>query len=212
MKVSTHKIIELFFEKNSSLKGNLSGFESSVELLSSVFRTGNKLLVCGNGGSASDAFHIVGELQKKFMLERKLSDIEKEKFALLPDSKLLQQGLKRGLSAISLVSEAGFCTAWNNDNSPELVFAQQTYVHGKPNDCLLAISTSGNSRNVFLACQVAKAQKMKTLALTGKNDSKIGTISDFCLRSSSSCTPHIQEDHIKLYHCLCYCLENEFFG
>ena len=188
-----------------------------IEKISESFRTGHKLITCGNGGSAADAMHIVGELMKGFLLPRKLQDFKpefiKRATELFPnDVNYFNANLQCALPAISLVSETALNTAFANDNAPDLSFAQQVLGIGREGDVLLAISTSGNSENVIYAVEVAKIIGVKSIAMTGRRGGKLKHISDIsvCVPADSSYT--IQEYHLPIYHMLCLAVENEFFG
>ncbi len=186
----------------------------AYELLETVYSNGRKLLVCGNGGSASDSEHIVGELMKEFKLKRK---IYSEQAAALKeiDSELgqvLADNLQGALPAISLTGHSSLQTAFMNDAVPELVFAQQVNGYGKPGDVFLGISTSGNSKNVLYAAVNAKAKGLKVIGLTGSKKSKLMEYADVCIRVPETETYKIQELHLPVYHCLCLMLEDKFFG
>ena len=172
-----------------------------------------KILVCGNGGSASDSEHIVGELMKSFILSRPIKNELKEKIlnSFPCDANYLIENLEIPLEAISLVSQTSIQTAFSNDNAPDLTFAQQVLGYGKPGDILIAISTSGNSKNVIFASEIAKIKNLKIIALTGKSGGKLKSIADVLINVPASDTFIIQEYHLPIYHTLCYALENEFF-
>lgn len=186
-------------------------YNATEELIKS-YQNGGKLLVCGNGGSAADSEHIVGELMKGFILPRKLkpelSDRLKENSN---NFEYLYQNLQYGLPAISLVSHTALSTAFANDQAPDVCFAQQVLGYGKSNDVFLGISTSGSSKNVIYAAEVAKTLGLKTIALTGGKESKLSRISDITIRVPSDVTFQIQELHLPVYHAICLMLENEFF-
>lgn len=188
---------------------------SAFAILKDCFSNKHKLLVCGNGGSSSDADHIVGELMKTFKKDRpcqnkfidEMTNIDKELGNEL--SKVLQQGLP----SISLSNHNSLNTALLNDvnNGGLYTFAQQTYVYGNEKDALLAISTSGNSRNVLRAVIVAKAKRMKVIALTGDGGGKINQFADVTIKAPAKETYIVQEYHLPIYHCLCLMLEEFFF-
>lgn len=172
-----------------------------------------KLLVCGNGGSASDCEHIVGELMKEFKLKR---EVYKEQAANMKQideqlGSVLANHLQGALPAITLTSHSSLTTAFMNDSQPELVFAQQVNGYGKAGDVLLGISTSGNSMNVLYAAVTAKAKGLKVIGLTGQNDSRLKSLSDVCIQVPETETYKIQELHLPVYHCLCMMLEEHFF-
>ncbi len=187
--------------------------QRGFEVLRTSFMQGRKLLVCGNGGSAADSEHIVGELMKGYMYKRKLPmDLQQKFQAIHPvDGEELARGLQGALPAISLVSQSALITAFSNDVSAELVFAQQVMGYGCPEDVLWGISTSGNARNVLYAFQTAKAIGLKTLALTGSTGGELKTYADVLIRVPGDNTPAIQERHLPIYHTLCAMLEAEFF-
>lgn len=187
---------------------------TAYELLETAYSNGRKLLVCGNGGSASDSEHIVGELMKEFKLKRKvytdqavaLKEIDAELGQILADN------LQGALPAISLTGHSALTTAFMNDANADLVFAQQVNGYGKPGDVFLGISTSGNSKNVLYAAVNAKAKGLKVIGLTGSKENKLMKYADVCIRVPETETYKIQELHLPIYHCLCLMLEDRFFG
>ncbi len=180
---------------------------SAFNLMVNCYDNGGKLLCCGNGGSAADCDHLVGELMKGFLKKRPLSDEEK---ALFFDEKLAS-GLQKGLPAISLCAQSALMTAFCNDEAPEFVFAQQVYAYAQKNDILVAFSTSGNSGNVVYAAQAAKASGISIVSITGKRESKLSEISDVCIRIPETETYKIQELTLPVYHCLAAMVENNYF-
>lgn len=186
----------------------------AVALMKKCYKNNGKILVCGNGGSASDSEHIVGELMKSFILSRPIEKDMKEKLIKIfpEDANYLIENLEMPLEAISLVSQTSIQTAFSNDNAPDLIFAQQLLGYGKPEDILIAISTSGNSKNVIFASEIAKIKNLKIIALTGKSGGKLKNISDILINVPEEETFTIQEYHLPIYHTLCYATENEFFG
>lgn len=190
--------------------------ESAVVVICESYRAGHKLICCGNGGSASDSEHIVGELMKGFLLPRKLEgDIAARIRQAAPeDADYLLENLQGALPALSLVNQVALNTAFANDQAPDLSFAQQILGMGQEGDVLLAISTSGNSTNVIYALEMARAKGLKSIALTGKSGGKIAAreLADVCIRVPEDETFRIQELHLPVYHMLCIAAENEFFG
>jgi D-sedoheptulose 7-phosphate isomerase len=182
--------------------------------LENAYGNGRKLLVCGNGGSASDSEHIVGELMKEFKLKRKVySDHAAALREVDPElGQVLADHLQGALPAISLTGHSSLQTAFMNDAVPELVFALQVNGYGKPGDVFLGISTSGNSKNVLYAAVNAKAKGLKVVGLTGAKESKLMKYADVCIRVPETETYKIQEYHLPVYHCLCLMLEDKFFG
>ena len=186
----------------------------AYELLETAYKSGRKLLVCGNGGSASDSEHIVGELMKEFKLKRKVFS---DQIASLQEvdtelGQVLANHLQGALPAISLTGHSALQTAYMNDAVPELVFAQQVNGYGKPGDVFLGISTSGNSKNVLYAAVTAKSKGLKVIGLTGARENKLMKYADVCIRVPETETYKIQELHLPVYHCLCLMLEQNFFG
>lgn len=185
----------------------------AFNLLSYSYRNNGKLLVCGNGGSAADAEHIVGELMKGFKNPRRLDDQYQEKLKDVDDvlGDRLAGQLQGALPAIALGGHSALTTAYINDCDPLLCFAQQVNGYGKEGDVLLGISTSGNSKNVIYAAITAKAKGMKVIGLTGEKNSKLSELADVCIQVPETETYKIQELHLPVYHCLCLMLEEEFF-
>ncbi len=206
--------LQLLIERYPKLTVCKEDIKKAYELIETAYRKGGKLLVCGNGGSASDSEHIVGELMKEFKLKRKvygdhataLKEIDPELGQVLADN------LQGALPAISLTAHSSLQTAFMNDVVPELVFAQQVNGYGKEGDVFLGISTSGNSMNVLYAAVNAKAKGLKVIGLTGCKESKLMKYSDVCIRVPEAETYKIQELHLPVYHCLCLMLEEKFFG
>jgi len=191
-----------------------SAISEAYDIFEAAYSNGRKLLVCGNGGSASDSEHIVGELMKEFKLKRK---VFQEHAAALKSidpelGSVLAENLQGALPAISLTGHSSLQTAYMNDAVPELVFAQQVNGYGKEGDVLLGISTSGNSKNVLYAAVNAKAKGLKVIGLTGSKENKLMKFADVCIRVPETETYKIQEYHLPVYHCLCLMLEDHFFG
>lgn len=185
----------------------------AYELLKLTFEKGGKLLCCGNGGSAADADHIVGELVKGFRLSRPVDEAwGKSSAVTAEDQAYLARFLQGSLPAIALTQHTALSTAFANDVAPDMVFAQQVYGYGEERDTLLAISTSGNSANVVRAAQVAKLKGMTVIGLTGEGVSKLSPLCDVCIRVPRTDTAAVQELHLPIYHALCSMLEAQFFG
>ena len=168
----------------------------AYEILKEAYESGHKLLIAGNGGSAADSEHIAGELMKGFRKKRTMSKEMAETFwkVDLEAGEELSEKLQGALPAIG-----------------QLIFAQQVYGYGNEGDVLLAISTSGNSANIYYACVTAKAKGMKVIGLTGRDGGKLKHISDETLIVPESETFKIQELHLPIYHALCLMLETHFF-
>ncbi len=214
MRTTTIEILEELFSRYPALSCCKSDIAESAAALIKAFQMGRKLLVCGNGGSAADSEHIVGELMKAFKLERRLeASIQDTIRKHYPDvAEELIENLQGAVPAISLVSETALMTAFGNDMSAQLVYAQQVLSYGQPGDILLAITTSGNSTNVLHAARIAKICGVQVIALTGETGGKIMNLSDICICAPSNVTYLIQEYHLPIYHCLCACVENELFA
>lgn len=207
------KHIDELVNRYPSLKSCKVEIENATRVFIEVYKKGGKLLICGNGGSASDAQHIVGELMKSFCKKRKISaEIEQnlKKNPLFDDE--LIANLEGSLPAISLNSETSLMTATMNDRVSELVYAQQVVGYAKENDALLCISTSGNSKNVVNAASVAKAMGIKVVSLTGAKDSKLSELSDVTIKAPEVETFKIQELHLPIYHAICLEIEEYFFA
>lgn len=186
----------------------------SYEILEGSYSKGGKLLVCGNGGSASDSEHIVGELMKEFKLKRKVYAAQAEimKTIDLELGTTLAEHLQGALPAITLTAHSSLITAFMNDSEPVLVFAQQVNGYGNPEDVFMGISTSGNSANVLYAAITAKARGLKVIGLTGAKENRLMKFADVCICVPETQTYKIQELHLPVYHCLCLMLEDKFFG
>ena len=188
--------------------------EKTLEAIISCYERGGKLLLCGNGGSAADCDHIVGELMKGFLKKRPLSDEKKEEMKKLSpslDTDLLSK-LQSGLPAISLPSLSILNSAFCNDVDPSLIYAQSVLGLGKKGDLLIAISTSGNAENVAAAVKVARGIGMTTVGLTGESGGKLRTLADICICAPEKETFKIQELHLPIYHLLCAAVEDHFFA
>lgn len=186
----------------------------AYEILQEAYSNERKLLVCGNGGSASDSEHIVGELMKEFKLKRKVYADQAEAMKTIDQEMgaTLAENLQGALPAICLTGHSSLTTAFMNDANADLVFAQQVNGYGKANDVFLGISTSGNSKNVCYAAITAKSKGLKVIGLTGEKESKMTKLADVCIRVPETETYKIQELHLPVYHCLCLMLEDHFFG
>jgi D-sedoheptulose 7-phosphate isomerase len=172
------------------------------------------IMTCGNGGSAADAGHIVGELMKGFKLKRPLSEEQNKilKKNCPEESGYFAGNLQQAIRAVSLPDQISLTSAFVNDMAPDMVFAQQVLGYGKTGDVLIGLSTSGNSRNVVNACHVAKAFGINTIGMTGESGGKMNTVCDVIIRVPAFETYRIQEYHLPVYHTLCAMMEIYFFG
>lgn len=191
---------------------NKDSIIQAFNLLVESFSNSGKLLLAGNGGSASDCDHIAGELMKSFVLPRKVCSSFFNPIDSPNDIKIfLEQHLQQGLPSISLSSQSSLISAISNDTDASLIFAQQVMSLGNNQDAFWGISTSGNSRNVLLATIVAKAKGIKTICLTGNTGGMIANIADCVIAVPEVETYKIQELHLPIYHTLCLMLEEYFY-
>lgn len=186
--------------------------ENAVAMIVETYKADRKIMTCGNGGSAADAEHIVGELMKGFLLGRELAPEQKQRLLAGGCPREIADRLQKAIPAISLVSGVALPTAFANDVDGLLIFAQQVFGLGKAGDALIAISTSGNSKNVVYAAQTARALGIRIIALTGSRSCVLDDIADVSIKAPSASTPTIQEFHIAIYHALCAESESRLFG
>lgn len=208
------KRIEQLISTHPELKTCAADIQAAFEILYACYRDGGKVLTCGNGGSAADAEHIVGELMKSFLLKRPVAEEVRAKLlsSSLEDGNYLATHLQATLPAISLVSQTSLLSAVANDIAADMIFAQQVYGYGREGDTLIGLSTSGNSMNVIRAMQVAGALGLHTLALTGPTGGALKSFCDVCICVPAEGTPATQERHLPIYHVLCAMLEEKFFA
>jgi D-sedoheptulose 7-phosphate isomerase len=212
MKETTKLIYDALFERYPALAMSKNDVMAAYLVCEEVYRNGGKILVCGNGGSASDSEHIVGELMKQFKKKRRIDEeIYDALGAYGKDGEIMRERLEGNLPAISLTSHLALTTAFANDTEPSLTFAQQLLGLGEEGDALISISTSGNSKNCVYATILAKVKGLKTISLTGEKESRLSELSDVTVRVPESETYLIQEYHLPIYHALCAMLEEEFF-
>jgi D-sedoheptulose 7-phosphate isomerase len=216
MKPSTQRYLDECMASYPALLSCKKDIVRAFEILVACYAKGGTVLVCGNGGSAADADHIVGELMNKFAIKRSLTPLETDaiKSSAVPeaDREFLLLHLQRQLPAISLSAHSPLVTAISNDEDAAMIFAQQVFGYGKKGDVLLALSTSGNSRNVIVALNVATIFGIKTICLTGKTGGRMSNRGcDVCIRVPEEVTYKIQQLHQPVYHCLCAMVEAEMF-
>lgn len=214
MEKRIEKYCETLGERYPKLLGIMDDIIQGYIVMRDAYINGGKLLVAGNGGSAADSEHIVGELMKSFKIRRPISKELAEKLKVFGGDKgaELAKTLEQPLRAISLVTHEAMSTAYINDVGGSGIFAQQLLGYGDKEDVFLAISTSGNSENVVNAAFVAKAIGMKIVALTGELGGKLADIADVAICVPERETYMVQELHLPVYHCLCLMLEESFFG
>jgi D-sedoheptulose 7-phosphate isomerase len=182
------KIIEQRMQESVDAKERFRDQVGNIQAVSdamvSAMKSGNKVLICGNGGSASDAQHITGELVGRFQKERK------------------------GLPAIALTTDTSVMTAWCNDYDFSTIFSRQVEALAKPGDVIIGISTSGNSDNVIKAFVEGKKIGTVNISMTGRDGGRLKPMSDYNINSDSSNTARVQECHILAYHIICELVEN----
>lgn len=217
--------IDELCERKEGLAAIKFDIVKAFEILRNCYKAGNKVMICGNGGSAADASHITGELMKGFKKKRPIDEkLEKElkseienfydknsDFSANAKFDEMKDSLEQGLPTIDLTSLVGLNTAYANDKNADYVFANGVLGFGKHGDVLIAISTSGNSKNVVNAALVAKAKGVKVIALSGRGGGVLKDIADVNVIVPLDETYLIQEEHISIYHALCLDIEEEFF-
>ena len=198
--------IENLVTRYPQLKDCAPAIEKIICEIVSAYEKGGKILLCGNGGSAADCEHISGELLKGFLSKRKIG--ENEYPTLSPE---LKNSLQKAIPAIPLGSLSALYTAFCNDVSPELTFAQLVFAFGKKEDVFIGISTSGNAKNVAAAAETANALGIKTIALTGAKESKLSALCQITVQVPETETYKIQELHLPVYHAICAEVEHRVF-
>jgi D-sedoheptulose 7-phosphate isomerase len=209
---SINSLLDEFTKRYPAI--NLHFMKQALDILIPATAKGHRFYICGNGGSDADASHIVGELMKGFIKKRPY-DKKFTKALIEADpnrGKELAEKLQQGIPAFSLNSHSALISAFANDVSYEMAFAQQLAALGKSGDVLWCLSTSGNSVNVLYAVVAAKAKGMKILSMTGESGGQVKKYSDCCITVPEKETFKVQEYHLPIYHCLCLCLEEYMFG
>ena len=208
-----NSILENLLNRYSKLFPLKEEIKNAVEIIVNSYRNGGKVLVCGNGGSGSDADHIVGELMKSFEGERPLDPVFQKRIREISDDRgeMLANKLQQGLSAVSLTVHNALITAIANDINADVIFAQQVTGLGNKGDILIGLSTSGNSKNVIDAFIVAKAKGLITIGLTGETGGKMKDFCDVLINVPEKRTAYVQELHLPVYHAICMMIENEMF-
>ncbi|MCI9173722.1 MAG: HAD-IIIA family hydrolase [Lachnospiraceae bacterium] len=208
------EILEDLLCRYPALETQRKNIEEAYRILENAYCSRGKLLVAGNGGSAADAEHIVGELMKGFRKDRKLKEFQIAELEKIDPAAGREIGMKLqgALPAIAVTGNLALSTAYANDVDLRLGFAQQVYGYGNEEDVFLGISTSGNSENILLACTAAKAKGMKVIGLTGRDGGKLKEAADAAILVDAQETYQIQEMHLPVYHALCRMLEERFFA
>jgi phosphoheptose isomerase len=210
--MSNDQILNLLCERYPLLNSVKNAVGEAAEIIIECYSGGGKLLICGNGGSSSDADHTVGELMKSFESYRPVSKDLADMLAKVSDrGKYLAPMLESGLPAISLSSQTALTTAIVNDIDGNLIYAQQVLGYGQNKDVLMAISCSGNSQNIIDACITARALKLKVIGLTGITGGKMKQYCDLLINVPEKRIALIQELHLPVLHALCLQIENHFF-
>lgn len=207
-------ILDNLFERFPHISGEKETILKAFQLIRDSLLQGGKLMVCGNGGSASDADHIVGELMKSFAIPRsvpqKIKTNLRDSFG--EEGTIIGQKLEGALPAISLNTHIALISAIANDTDANMIFCQQLYGFARRGDVLWGISTSGNSKNICMAFMLAKIIGVKTLGLTGRDGGQFNKLCDVVINVGGIATSSIQELHLPVYHTLCQMLETCFFG
>lgn len=212
MKPEAKSKIATLIERYPSLAACENDIVKATELMIECYRNGGKIMTCGNGGSAADAVHIVGELMKGFCKKRELPDSERAALAAYgEEGKTLAENLQGTLASVSLINEISLQTAFSNDVIPELGTAQQLYGLANKGDVFIGISTSGNAKNLYYAAIVAKSKGCSTVVLSGRDGGKLKQLADVSVIVPETETFKIQELHLPVYHAICLALEEEFF-
>jgi D-sedoheptulose 7-phosphate isomerase len=208
-----HPHFHTLFTKHPDLTPLLPDLQQAYDLLLDCYQAGGQVLICGNGGSASDSEHVVGELMKGYLSARPVSGALREQLvAAFPDSgAYLADHLQGALPTLSLVSQTSLITAVANDIAGDMIFAQQVYGYGRPGDVLLAISTSGRSRNVLYAAQVARVRGLHVIGMTGGTGGDLKPTCTVTVCVPKERTADIQERHLAIYHAVCAMLEEALF-
>lgn len=214
MEANIQRYADQLVERYPALLVVKEAVTSAYTLLEYRFSKGGKLLVAGNGGSAADAEHIVGELMKGFKKKRCVSQAFQEQLKAVDPVRGEQLGrdLQGALPALALTNHTALNSAFLNDVNGLESFAQQVYGYGSMDDVFLAISTSGNSKNILYATAVARAKGIPVIGLTGADGGELAKIADVAICVPETETYMVQELHLPVYHCLCLMLEEHFFG
>ena len=212
MKTATAEIAATLFTRHPELEPLADTLASATDALCACHKRDGLVLLCGNGGSAADAGHIAGELLKGFLLPRPPSPEQTPALTRELGDAALAAKLQRGIRAVNLCEASAIMTATANDQSPDLIFAQQVFALGRSGDILIGLSTSGNALNVARALQVARASGMRTIGFTGACPSRMDALCDLLFKVPETETFKVQELHLPLYHALCAMVESECFG
>lgn len=213
MEQKIEMILDDLIVRYPSLAGNREQIAEAYEVMKYCYERGGKLMIAGNGGSCADADHIVGELMKCFTLRRPVSQDLRDRLNLIDPEHGYELADKLGesLMSISLSNQQTLNTAFANDMDGDYIYAQQVLGYGRAGDVFLAISTSGNSRNILHAVPVAKALGIRVIGLSGRTGGKLAEKADLMITAPADETYKVQEYHLPIYHTLCMMLEQTFF-
>ena len=202
------------YERYPELNICKAEIEATIKQLIDVYNNKGKVLLCGNGGSCADCDHIVGELMKGFLLNRTVDFTFEDHLIRFygAEGRDMAMKLQGGLPAISLPAQSALLSAYANDVDADMVYAQLVYGYANPQDLLICISTSGNSKNVVNAAKIAKAKGIIVCALTGANESLLSDLCDITIRAPRAKTYQVQELHLPIYHYICATVEKHFYG
>lgn len=198
-------------ERFRELEPIKSNIDLAIEAIINCYKNGNKVLIAGNGGSACDSEHIAGELLKSFVKKRPIKEEIRKELLSMEDGEYIADNLEAPLRAIALTSHMGLSTAYLNDRDPYLIFAQQLLAFGDKGDVFIAISTSGNAKNIIHASKVAKAMGIKIISFTNNNGGKLAEMADIAIKAPAKETYIAQEYHEAIYHEICIRVEEYFF-
>ncbi len=206
-------MLNKLLERYPALKDTAPEIESAIKAIIETYKNNGKVLLAGNGGSASDCEHMAGELMKSFVRKRKIDKKLKDKLIEIDslNGEYIGNTLESPLKAVALTSHPSLSTAYSNDRDPYLVFAQQLLGFGESGDIFIAFSTSGNSKNILYTTTLAKAMGIKIISMTGKNGGALSLVSDIRIKAPSNETYRIQEYHLPIYHTICLEVEKYFF-
>ncbi len=202
------------FARYPALYACKSQIQAALQWMVQTAKSGNKFLLCGNGGSCADCAHITGELMKEFLCKRPIPKQDANRLEQLfpKDAAYMRETLQQAVPAISLMEQTAALTAYANDVCADMAYAQMVYGYGTPGDLLICISTSGSSNNILYAAKAAKLKGMHVMGMTGSADCPLHALCDTYIAVPARQTYQVQENHLPVYHFLCAALERELFG
>ena len=204
-------MIEQLIKRFPELDPMKKTIENVIDEIIKCYEKGGKVLIAGNGGSACDSEHIAGELLKSFLKKRPIKEEIRKELLKIEDGEYIADNLESPLRAVALTSHLGLSSAYLNDKEPYLVFAQQLLGFGDRGDIFIAISTSGNAKNIIYASKLAKAMGIKVVSLTNENGGKLAEMADIAIKAPAKETHIAQEYHEAIYHEICIRVEEHFF-